>query len=945
MGVIDIREVKGVFTAGDQEDIPAEYLSVLQNIRPLNGKAVKTFGYGVKVNLDIPLDADGLVSFVHPGLTIDGGFLTLAAAISNGILYVFAYSGAVWATIGTWGATVSGQIYQRDGRNPVIVNAEIMRFLPGNVGNVTASWAIIAASAANDTLTVAGNQTAHLSPGDIVTVAGNATAGNNGPTVVETVTWSSPNTVIKVTGNLAGDDGGGTVFTFKASGGLWLGRIERSYFDGLYTPAAGFYGYPCRVEAPSLNVSLAELNGGDFNADGTGETAAYRFSALYDGDQESLLTADPVIWSFDQTSTMKMTFDIVKANHNLRQTGIRVYRALNGGTYRRIHTLDFLRESGQVKGDTSGAYTGHDRLHIPALTSETLDAADAYMVLLGQSYPLTQVDGPLDAFVIAGDVRADFSGVTTVTSQGCSNAGNNGTFTINVVELVGGNTWVRVIGGLDEEDPVFLGTLFRGDLYNVANPQSAGTGSGHEILDLDSSGPINADLWDVRWEFWERSGASSAIARGSAGCFCGSRAMIVSSDLVPHSAGGGVLLFGTASSPILDNSKRAVHVSAPLVNQNDLAWKVLTTSAGMWTVDNDTPGAGSVRYTFYDTRLTDGAEHPLWGEVSIEVHGRCARVIDERLWQGNVVLDPRGKAEVHEDGVTWSETGMLDVCPVSNFLRATDREGGPVIGIAEMYGNPVILKRQAIITIGAKGRTAPFPVIESAHNIGCLAEHGWIEAAGDLFVPWHDGIYRLSPNNLAESDSTPTTKLRVTDQIEDGYQALSLAQKAAIQAGYDPDLGEIHWLLGSAVWAYSVADGEWRQISSAVTPGMFSRDENGRLMVYRASDRKVYGTGTKESATVTLKTKTFRISHIRDEVVREFWVTYKSETALTLKAYVNGSGTAAKTVTLPAKAAGGTHAGRLGVRARTLVLEITGPAGTTDVEINRIMAHYDSKER
>ena len=40
----EIRDFKGVFTNADQEDISDEYLSVLKNLRPENGRLIKTSG-------------------------------------------------------------------------------------------------------------------------------------------------------------------------------------------------------------------------------------------------------------------------------------------------------------------------------------------------------------------------------------------------------------------------------------------------------------------------------------------------------------------------------------------------------------------------------------------------------------------------------------------------------------------------------------------------------------------------------------------------------------------------------------------------------------------------------------------------------------------------------------------------------------------------------------
>ncbi len=51
--MIHIKDIKGVFTNADHDDISPEYVSELINFRPINGKLVKTFGCGLKTTLSI----------------------------------------------------------------------------------------------------------------------------------------------------------------------------------------------------------------------------------------------------------------------------------------------------------------------------------------------------------------------------------------------------------------------------------------------------------------------------------------------------------------------------------------------------------------------------------------------------------------------------------------------------------------------------------------------------------------------------------------------------------------------------------------------------------------------------------------------------------------------------------------------------------------------------
>lgn len=51
--IIDMTEWSGLFTNADPEDIPKEALQVCTDFLPVNGKLVKTHGFGVKINVAI----------------------------------------------------------------------------------------------------------------------------------------------------------------------------------------------------------------------------------------------------------------------------------------------------------------------------------------------------------------------------------------------------------------------------------------------------------------------------------------------------------------------------------------------------------------------------------------------------------------------------------------------------------------------------------------------------------------------------------------------------------------------------------------------------------------------------------------------------------------------------------------------------------------------------
>jgi hypothetical protein len=871
----DLPHFRGLNTAADPEDLSPEYLTRCANLYPFGGTLEKTFGFGTRISSAVPVTATALCVLSDARLPVNPCVLALCVQ-PDGTFLAYAWDPDVtgfWVELSTLGLTVDATTYtgHHYGENPVLIDGDTARFLPGN----------------------------------------------------------------------------GT------GEGVWLGWIDRDFFDGLYTPTANFHIYPATVSAPDLTVSLTSLPGGNFNADGTGETVYYRWAALYDGTQESLLGDGAASLAMGEDTAAALSFALTEATHNRRWTGLRLYRSTDGTDYGAVVDVDFTRASANAgPTDTDGAYVARDWLHLPGALSATLDSADSYRVLVdGQYYPITEIVGTGNYIVLGGDLTAALTGITDITIEGCTDGGgaNNGAKTVTSVTLESGNTRVYVSDTMYNETPA-LGVLFTGTFYNVVNPQSAGTGSGHTVFALDSAGPITTDEWNVAWELWERTGTSVPVVQGDAGCYTGPYTVIVSEEVIPHRYAGGVLLLGSTPDAyaVLDNTARAVHLAVTLADRNDQAWTLLS-PASPYTVSDDTPAAGQVTYTVYDTKLTAGDAPALLNEVSTRVNGQYAAIVSGRLWTANLTLAPESTAEAHTDWAAYSELDQYDVMPVSNVLRVRsgDDRGGEVNGVHEVFGNPVFTKRHAVLTVfgtkDAPDDPTAWVVRKSAHRIGNLAPHGAIVAGDALYVCAIDGIYRLAPNNLAETDQTPTERLRVSDPVRDAYTALTLAEKEAARAVFDPRTSEILWTFGSDVYALNIVSGDWRTVASGVSIALSCPDENGYATVYDSTTGLVSTAAPDyaESTGVDMETKTFALGSDRYEVVRAIELTYESAAALTVSLYGEHGDTPLWTATYPAMSAPGTHTDYPKYRAKKASIRITDASGTGAVTIHRLRVQAD----
>ena len=362
----------------------------------------------------------------------------------------------------------------------------------------------------------------------------------------------------------------------------------------------------------------------------------------------------------------------------------------------------------------------------------------------------------------------------------------------------------------------------------------------------------------------------------------------------------------------------------------------------------------------YDVELVEGATYPLQGEVSIDVNGRFAKVVQGRLFQGDIVLDPGDKAEVHNNWVSYSELDQYDVNPVSNVISFPDKEGGAITGLAELYGKLVIMKKQAMFFLNASSNSpADWVLQESVHNIGNIAPRGSIEAFGKVFVCYYDGIYAFTPNSMAESDSTPTERLKISGPIENVY--LGILDKEAIISEYDQHTGEIVFFLGStsASWdiatddwsdsfydygsddysfAYNLSTQTWRQIESSANVGITSNDQDAKLIIYDSTDKKIKSMGKPEEVQARVRTKFYNVDDGERLNTRTIRARYKSNEGLTLKVFGDYDMISpVDTVTLPVASSVTEHEVVFRHRFNDVAVEIEETTASDDnVEIHRV---------
>lgn len=441
--------------------------------------------------------------------------------------------------------------------------------------------------------------------------------------------------------------------------------------------------------------------------------------------------------------------------------------------------------------------------------------------------------------------------------------------------------------------------------YNIIDPV-AGTGK-DVFCDSVSTNKVGSTIWNRPWGIYWQGCDTIFTYNILGGSYGGSYVIITDKNTEKYNLGGGVLILkysniDTISYRIIDfNTNKAIHFkgdSALFYYPNKCI--VVSPTVGNYYFTKDSAGTNE-GYTFFDTDLTPGAEHSLAGEVSINVNGKYAKIIGNRLWQGNIVLDPGGKNEVHNDWISYSEIGQYDVNPVSNVISFANQGVGKITGIGELFGYPVIIKKNNVSLINIKDYPtdpAKWNIIESVHNIGNISTNGIITVLGHIYLPYYDGIYEFAPNELAESSTTPSRIMKITEPIDDKYLALTLTQKEGIISEYNQKYNEIIFKFGTELWAYSLLYKTWRELDiQSFTPTYWCLDQNANILAYNSTDSSFYNSDSTGSTRAYLQSKTFSIADERAKPIRAIWLTYKGHASadLQLKLYLDNSTTAYNT--------------------------------------------------
>jgi hypothetical protein len=296
--------------------------------------------------------------------------------------------------------------------------------------------------------------------------------------------------------------------------------------------------------------------------------------------------------------------------------------------------------------------------------------------------------------------------------------------------------------------------------------------------------------------------------------------------------------------------------------------------------------------TFIDTGLTNGSLPSLYKDLKVQVNYKYSQMVGNRLFVGNVRLDPSGDAEDHPDWVVFSEAGQPDILPIINYIQIKDQQGGVIVGLNRILDSLVVLASRGIfrLDVGSTGDPANYILMEAEQNIGCVAPKGIINIKDNIFFCSHDAIYQIGPDFRF---------IPITEPIKDIYQGT--ASLANSRLFYDAKRNRMVCRFGDGKathYAYDLLSGTWSKLVFYTNREYFGINDNMETISFLNTgmafndDLQVstlHSSSAAESLTTEYKTGWIQLADVdRQTIVRRLNLSYTSGSSLTAKIYADG---------------------------------------------------------
>ena len=889
---VTIENIQGVVTNADPATLPDTAASDLQNMREINGKLVKTFGYG-QIYESITGTVRNIVSYVHDELP--GGRAMIAETIddSTGEVTLLYWNGTAWADIDGLLENTLDTYYHKADTNPVIQSNKILRFLPGSVGEVGGNEA-------------KGIWLGHIDRDLFDGLIEAGTDYNDGFYAYDTELVPPDLDELDISletaagGNFNPDDASDYLRHYKLSY-VYYGIQESMLSDSV---AIEFDKEEMLIS--ELNVDTATFNkritaikvyrgestGGDFRHIHTIDFLRKDESVLSGSDNGYSGVAAayiPELKSYDLDATK--TYRLYVENNG----GGAWYNAeieSVGGTGNDVFVVtdDELTDHGPIWKIWDYKNTGWGLWDADAGESGEWVAHNSEGAYAGE-----------DVIIVSEDTgyKSLIGGIVSIDSLNQRRS---------IIDNLGKAVFTN--------KPVSLGR-YSGDgtaiNFHPSKP--------HDEIRYTGSGLVETYGFQAGQQV-QVSGTTNND---------GNYTIVRVNESYDGGTYGEALVLSCTEELTEEDGTASLEIRTPY---KEFPWNVMDESKGFYYM---AASGTTVSITFFDNFLPDGEQHPFPYEKSNKMNGQHVMVAHNTLFLGNIVLDPGGKNEKRNEWLGYSEHGCFDSFPASNVKIMQDREGGNITGVGLSFGAIMTFKEYAYMrmTIGDVTSPAGWIVKEAPFERGNIAEHGYIQVGDSLYIVGSDGIYEANANLAAATDETPMIKSRISEPINDQFLALEESEKRDIQSFYNQLTNEIVFRFKSGVlWAFNIVRKTWRRVSQDITFDVTCLDEHSNVLMYDNSSGKLRSTATDESVKGTIKTKVYIVSNERRSPIRRAYVRYRSEADLRIFLYADNSPVPSTQALLRASAAVITKEVPLRYRCKKFYLEIEETASEDSWEFH-----------
>lgn len=142
-------------------------------------------------------------------------------------------------------------------------------------------------------------------------------------------------------------------------------------------------------------------------------------------------------------------------------------------------------------------------------------------------------------------------------------------------------------------------------------------------------------------------------------------------------------------------------------------------------------------------------------------------------------------------GVRWSEPYQPNKIKLGSIAEVRSGDGDQITGIAQLYGNIIILKERSIHRLTVQGASIPVSrVDEISNNVGCIAPNTVITVDNTLYFLSWAGFYKYDNNVLTKVDGDFAEELQV--RLRSNINGVGNPAIRDASCGWNPTYREIY---------------------------------------------------------------------------------------------------------------------------------------------------------